>query len=130
MDATNGLEVRRITTGEGEPSALTVSRGIAFVSSAKGLVAVGKGSFLGAVSAGGDFGSGRITDTGTLADEWGRAGEIADAEPAEGESGQSGGRRGRSPQEEDTSTIQGEVREKYTDRPLDGTVEATTTFND
>ena len=130
VDATSGLEVRRITTGEGEPSALTVSRGIALVSSAKGLVAVGKGSFLGTVSSGGGFGTGRTIDTGTVSDQWGRAGEIAEAEPAADDDGRSSGRRGRASQDEDTKTIQGGVREKYTDRPLDGTVEATTTFND
>ena len=132
VDATSGQEVRRITTGEGEPSALTVSRGIAFVSSAKGLVAVGKGSFLGTVSAGDGFGreTRRVTDTDTIADEWGRAGEIADAGPADIGTGRAGGRGDRASQEQDTATIQGEVREKYTDRPLDGTVEATTTFDD
>ena len=130
VDATNGLEVRRITTGEGEPSALTVSRGIALVSSAKGLVAVGKGSFLGTVSAGSDYGSGRITDRGSMSDQWGRAGEIAEAETETADTGRQGGRRGRDAQDEATSIIQGEVREKYSDRPLDGTVEATTTFND
>jgi outer membrane protein OmpA-like peptidoglycan-associated protein/outer membrane protein assembly factor BamB len=52
VDAVSGKEMRRITTGEGEPSSLTVSRGIAFMSSVKGLVAIGKGTFLGTVSAG------------------------------------------------------------------------------
>jgi outer membrane protein OmpA-like peptidoglycan-associated protein len=116
VDAVSGREVRRIRTSEGEPSSLTVSRGIAFVSSAKRLVAIGKGTFLGAVSAGAwkEGGTGAITDAGSAADGRGHAGESGD----------------EASQEQATSTIRGEVKEKYTDRPLSGTVEATTTFDD
>jgi outer membrane protein OmpA-like peptidoglycan-associated protein len=130
VDATNGLELRRITTGEGEPSALTVSRGIALVSSSKGLVAVGKGSFLGTVSAPGGYGRGSAAGTDGFSDQWGRAGEIAEAGSDTGEADRGVGRRSRAAGDGDSSIIQGEVREKYTGSPLDGTVEATTTFGD
>ena len=116
VDAVSGREIRRIRTSEGEPSSLTVSRGIAFVSSAKRLVAIGKGTFLGTVSAGAgtEGGIGAITDEGSIAGGMGRTGESGD----------------EASQMQATSTIRGEVKEKYTDRPLSGTVEATTTFDD
>jgi outer membrane protein OmpA-like peptidoglycan-associated protein/outer membrane protein assembly factor BamB len=132
VDAVSGREVRRIRTSEGEPSSLTVSRGIAFVSSAKGLVAIGKGTFLGTVSAGEGFkrGTDRITDVDTPSDAWGPAGEITDAGSATDGTSWAGESSDEASQEQATSTIRGEVKEKFTDRPLDGTVEATTTFDD
>jgi len=51
VDSVSGRELRRITTSEGEPSSLTVSRGIAFVPSKNTLLAIGRGQFLGTVSA-------------------------------------------------------------------------------
>ncbi len=51
IDAASGKTVDRVTSGEGEPSALTVSSGIALVPSTDTLVAFGNGKFLGTISA-------------------------------------------------------------------------------
>lgn len=50
VDAASGKEERRVQLGEGEPTSITVSKGIAFVPSLSTLVAVGKGKFIGLVS--------------------------------------------------------------------------------
>jgi outer membrane protein OmpA-like peptidoglycan-associated protein len=123
VDAVSGREMRRIKTGEGEPSSLTVSRGIAFVSSVKGLVAIGRGTFLGTVFAGPGGGEEIARLPESSEDEWPTPGERGDAE----EPGYGGDRAAR---KGETTTIRGEVKEKFTDRPLTGTVEATTTFDD
>jgi outer membrane protein OmpA-like peptidoglycan-associated protein/outer membrane protein assembly factor BamB len=169
VDAVSGEEMRRVTTGEGEPSSLTVSRGIAFMSSVKGLVAIGKGTFLGTVSAGRGpaDAAARLPEAGEPAaqkpageeewpmpGEWGGAagaprgggeGSIAQGPGAEstprssdstaaGSTAAGTARAGPGSDEAtralETTTIRGEVRERYTDRPLAGTVEATTTFGD
>ena len=149
VDAVSGREVRRIATGEGEPSSLTVSRGIAFMPSLKGLVAIGKGAFLGTVSAGPGAGDvvARAPETGESVDrlpksseeEWPSPGEWGGTEaPGTGSGSQTAGGAesvtaagtGEAALERETTTIHGEVRERYTERPLAGTVETTTTFGD
>jgi len=50
VDAASGKTIDRVTSREGEPSALTVSSGIALVPSTDTLVAFGNGKFLGTVS--------------------------------------------------------------------------------
>ena len=148
VDAVSGREVRRIMTSEGEPSSLTVSRGIAFVSSAKGLVAIGKGTFLGTISAGYGAGGAQAGTQGSgedaamrpgasegewpVTDEWGDAEGpgYGDDQPERGTVSETKGSTDEASKKQATSTIRGEVKEKYTDRPLSGTVEATTTFDD
>jgi outer membrane protein OmpA-like peptidoglycan-associated protein/outer membrane protein assembly factor BamB len=155
VDAVSGKEIRRITTGEGEPSSLTVSRGIAFMSSVNGLVAIGKGTFLGIVSAGRgpEEEMALMPEGGEAAREkpgaegqWPTPGDWGGAVregaeqsiargPGAGSTARSGSNAaipapGGTEHASPSTTVRGEVRERYTGRPLAGTVEATTTFGD
>jgi len=191
VDATNGEMVQRVMSGEDEPSALTVSSGIALVPSTDTLVAFGNGKFLGTVSAiyeksgtgmkgksreeegvsgsvaapgvGGSIpGEGGAApgkpETGTVPLQTG-SGEmggmtegavtegVIEGTPAERSEAklETGERLTEGPaanqemegtpsepvsSKPETATIKGEVREKYTGRPLSGTVEATTKRED
>ncbi len=126
VDAETGREVKRVPSGEGEPSNLTVSRGIALLPSTNALVAIGKGQFIGTVSVGPEPYETGIAErgrsetfeigTGTPGAEGTRTGVL---EPG-----------GEEPQEIETTKIKGKVRDQMTRRPLSGSVEATTRFED
>jgi len=197
VDAASGKTVDRVTSREGEPSALTVSSGITLVPSTDTLVAFGNGKFLGTVSAiyeepgAGIKETAREETSATMREavpgkvetgpsqqrpEGGETGGIVGgpatgrkakealtegpaAEPGGGEAlaagqkpepgaektlveGQTAEVEGKQPSaapakpaegistKPETATIRGEVREKYTGRPLSGTVEATTKRED
>jgi outer membrane protein OmpA-like peptidoglycan-associated protein/outer membrane protein assembly factor BamB len=126
VDAETGREVRRVPSGEGEPSNLTVSRGIALLPSTNALVALGKGQFIGTVSV--------VPET----DETGIAegGRPETSEVGPGIPDTEGTRTGvldsgeEETREIETRKIKGKVRDQITRRPLSGSVEATTRFQD
>lgn len=121
VNALTGLEEQRVPAAGGEPTSVTASNGIAFLSAADSLLAIGKGRFLGTSAAAGDAAGRMDGEEGIGGGEGERDGEGAD--------GGAGG-VGEGETAEDTTVIRGTVRDRDTGEPLSGTVDATTTRGD
>lgn len=137
VDSNTGELVRRVLTGGGESSTLTVSRGITFVPSLNALYAVGKGVFFARAptrdfkpSAGADekkiAKKDRAEKDPSKIDPSGKGSGAAlqDGETGAGDTGEDDGTGTGTGIE--YATIKGEVKDSETKKPLGGKVEATT----
>jgi outer membrane protein OmpA-like peptidoglycan-associated protein/outer membrane protein assembly factor BamB len=148
VDAESGRTVNRIPTAEGEPSALTITKGIVFLPAENTLFAIGDGRLLAAYSprkrvgrplegaiARGEAPGTRKTEAGTPGT--GSPGSEAGKAPTQPEPGVETAPKapgaekpethpGTAGTGTETAVIRGELKDRDSGRPLDGTVEATT----
>ena len=141
VDAESGRTVNRIPTAEGEPSALTITKGIVFLPAENTLFAIGDGRLLAAYSPRkrvirpleGAIARGEAPEAGAPGEGIPGAGAPGTGTPggevpgARGtETGPPGAGEPESHPGTETAVIRGELKDQDSGRPLDGTVEATT----
>jgi outer membrane protein OmpA-like peptidoglycan-associated protein len=152
IDAESGKILNRIDTPFGEPSALTISKGILFLPTEERLMAIGEGELVKATSRvrreqtdkRGVAEEGKLAlrgggspESGPLREEEGQKQleqkdektsiekKAREGETETGKSAEPGEETGKQ-DEKDTATITGELKDRDTGKPLSGSVEATT----